>query len=332
MKSTKAITKADEYRFTLSDELRLLAKEELRETQATREHALKMLREWADKNPRINKIRMDANFFLKFLRAKKFQIPVVQENIERYVLLKNAFEGAFKNLDCRLPKMAKLLDQGYMFALPERDRQGRRVIFYRPGVFDLREYTNADMLKVHGICYETLMADEENQIRGFIHAGVGTGIGLQYLTLFTIKEAVRIAKNGEKILPMRHREMYGCNINPAMKMAVDFGMSLISQKLRERIRFYTDIKDIELEKRLLPREYGGEMPMAEMIRLWKGEIEAYRTRLLADDEMSVNLAMYSDAAKEGSVGSLKEPLNGCTGASDNSTYGLAGSFRKLEVD
>uniref|UniRef100_A0A8W7Q2A4 CRAL/TRIO N-terminal domain-containing protein n=1 Tax=Anopheles coluzzii TaxID=1518534 RepID=A0A8W7Q2A4_ANOCL len=251
-KGTKAITKADAYRFTLSDELRLIAKEELRETQATRDHALQMLREWAEKNPRIVKIRMDANFFLKFLRAKKFQIPVVQENIERYVLLKNAFEGAFKNLDCRLPKMAKLIDQGYMFALPERDREGRRVIFYRPGVFDLREYTNADMLKIHGICYETLMADEENQIRGFIHAGVGTGIGLPYLTLFTIKEAL--------------------------------------------------------------------------------ELEAYRGRLLADDEMSVNLGMYSDAAKEGSVGALKEPLNGCTGASDNSTYGLAGSFRKLEVD
>lgn len=65
MKYTKATTKADDYRFTLSDELRLIAHEELRETQATRDHALQMLREWAEKNPRISKIRMGKTGFAR---------------------------------------------------------------------------------------------------------------------------------------------------------------------------------------------------------------------------------------------------------------------------
>lgn len=41
------------------------------------------------------------------------------------------------------------------------------------------------------------MEDEENQVRGFVHFADGQGIGFPYLTLFTIKEAVRIVKNGE---------------------------------------------------------------------------------------------------------------------------------------
>lgn len=56
------------------------------------------------------------------------------------------------------------------------------------------------MCRIHGIVYETLMEDEENQIRGFVHFADGQGVGFSYLTLFTIKEAVRIVKNGEVIL------------------------------------------------------------------------------------------------------------------------------------
>lgn len=93
--------------------------------------------------------------------------------------------------------MKDLTDLGYLFASPIRDKKGRRVIIARPGVFDLERFTNADMCRIHGIVYETLMEDEENQVRGFVHFADGQGVGFAHLTLFTIKEAVRIVKNGE---------------------------------------------------------------------------------------------------------------------------------------
>jgi hypothetical protein len=110
---TKAITEPDEYEFTLSEECRQMAEMELRETKAARDHALKLLRDWAESNPRIVKIRMDSNFLLRFLRAKKFSVPIVQETIERYLLLKHTHDcKIFKNLDMNLPSMQKLLDLG----------------------------------------------------------------------------------------------------------------------------------------------------------------------------------------------------------------------------
>lgn len=67
----------------------------------------------------------------------------------------------------------------------------------RTGIFDPYKHANVDMLKIHGLTYETLMENEENQIRGFVHIVDAAGVNLPYMTIFTPKEAVRIVKNGE---------------------------------------------------------------------------------------------------------------------------------------
>lgn len=68
---------------------------------------------------------------------------------------------------------------------------------------------------------------------------------------------------------MRHKEVHGINVHPSMKFALDFGMSLISEKIKKRVRLYSNIEEVlqsgTLEKDILPKEYGGTMPMAEMI-------------------------------------------------------------------
>lgn len=55
---SKSISEIDDYHFTLSDELRRIAEVELRETKSTRENALRAIREWILKNPRIQLTRM----------------------------------------------------------------------------------------------------------------------------------------------------------------------------------------------------------------------------------------------------------------------------------
>lgn len=50
---SKGTTIADAYEFRLSDEIKLLAESELRETCATRDFALQALRNWIELNPRI---------------------------------------------------------------------------------------------------------------------------------------------------------------------------------------------------------------------------------------------------------------------------------------
>ncbi|XP_013184856.1 alpha-tocopherol transfer protein-like [Amyelois transitella] len=328
------LTPADDYRCPLPDETQRIAQEQLRETENSRSQALASLRSWMEQNPKFLAVRLDASFLLRFLRAKKFSVPMVQEAIERYILLRQSWGIAFNQLDYKLPTMMELIDLGYIFVSPFKDRGGRRVVVYRPGVFDPYKYTNQDMCRVMGICYETLMEDEETQVRGLVHFADGSGVSFPHLTLFTPKEAVRIVKNGERTIPMRHKEIYGVNVHPTIKFALDFGMALISDKIRKRVRLYSAAEDVEIEKRLLPKEYGGVMPMKEMIELWKEELARKRDILLLNDKMAVRLEMYSEAAREGAVSALRAGVKTCAGADavGDAMRGLTGNFRKLEVD
>ncbi|XP_039287311.1 clavesin-1 [Nilaparvata lugens] len=279
------------YKCPLSIESVEIAKEELREDETTREQALEILRSWIERNPRIENCRMDASFLLRFLRFKKFSVPMAQEALERYLLLRQCYEYSFRNLDIQQPNMSELFDKGYLFAAPGRDKKGRRVIIARPGVFDPHKFRNIDMCRIHGVVYETLMEDEESQVRGFVHFNDGVGVSFPHLTLFTPKECVRIVKNGE--------------IYSAVEEAHE-----------------------HIDKKMLPKEYGGEMPMAEMIDLFRKELEASRGLLLShDEELKVREDMFSESAKCGAVSALKNGGN-CNPHQDI----LAGSFRKLEVD
>lgn len=76
---------------------------------------------------------------------------------------------------------------------------------------------------------------------------------------------------------MRHKEVHGINTHPSMKFALDFGMSLISDKIKSRIKLYTNLDEAlesgYLERDVLPKEYGGVMPMEEMIRKLSNQID-----------------------------------------------------------
>lgn len=269
---SKGITPADEYSATLPDDLYALAELELRETRATRDHALVALRDWLTANPRITAVRLDSRFLLRFLRAKKFSLPIAQEALERYLLLRNSYDGQiFTNMNILLQPLGELLAGGYMFALPGRDRLGRRVVMTRPRVFDPSRHVNMELLKIHGLTYEVLMENEENQIRGLVHVVDVAGVGMPYMTIFTPKEAARIVKNGERTLPIRHKEIVALNVHGSIKFAVDFALSMVSEKMRKRIKFYTaaELGD-QVDVALLPKEYGGVQPMAEMIGETRG--------------------------------------------------------------
>lgn len=71
------------------------------------------------------------------------------------------------------------------------------MIFYRLKSLNAEVHTKFDIVRIFGVVFESLMEDIDNQINGFVHIIDSTGFGLNYLTLFTPSEAVRIGKNIE---------------------------------------------------------------------------------------------------------------------------------------
>lgn len=190
------------------------------------------------------------------------------------------------------------------------------------------------MIKAHGIVYESLMEDEENQIHGFVHVIDSSSMGFNYLTIFTPHEAYRIGKNIEKILPMRHKEIHGLKVHPSIKFAVDFALSQMTPKMKQRVHLHKNVEDITVDKSLMPAEYGGNVPMKEMIKAFIKELETKREVLLNNDKMDVHLHLYPQQVREGSVRSLKKSIDAFDNADTGKIelQGVQGSFRRLEID
>lgn len=66
---------------------------------------------------------------------------------------------------------------------------------------------------------------------------------------------------------MRHKEICAIKVHGSIKFAADFALGLITEKLKSRIQFHTSLASAAgaIDVSILPQEYGGTMPMAEMI-------------------------------------------------------------------
>ncbi|CAH1990785.1 unnamed protein product [Acanthoscelides obtectus] len=304
----------------IKKELERVAREELRETESNRVQCLQSLREWVEQNADIENCLTDDNFLLRFLRVKKYSIPMAQQILLKYLNYRKKFREIFYNLDYRDPKINELISKGYIFVSPFRDSKCRRVIIYDLSKFDVSKFNGVDLAKSHAITYETLLDDDETQILGVHHVADVETISPQFLTLFTITEFSYLIKWGEQSFPLRHKEINLLNMPLAVKYVYDFAKSNMSQKLRDRFTVYHS-KDSMLEKvdrHCLPKEYGGDVPAKEMIDLWKVELATKRKRLLSFDCMS----LLSDQG-------IMCRKNRQT---EDSTGSLLGSFRKLELD
>ncbi|XP_008182446.2 clavesin-2 isoform X1 [Acyrthosiphon pisum] len=298
---------------------------QLRENESVRNQAISAFRQWILKNADIQNVNTDENFLLRFLRTKKFSLPMAQQMLLKYLNLRQRFSMYFMGLDCLIPSINELIDSGYMFVSPFRDNQGRRVIIGTARGFDLRKYSNRDLGVVHVMTYETLLNDEVNQVMGFTHFGDLYSITPAYITLFAPNEFATLIKWGEQSIPMRHKAIHLLNVPSPIKFAYDYFQSRISPKLSARMKMYNSLSELHetLDKKVLPKEYGGEMPMAEMISLWKKELLANREKLIALD----NMRLLSD--KSIITRKSKADINHNLIAGFNQ---LSGSFRKLEVD
>jgi hypothetical protein len=80
----------------------------------------------------------------------------------------------------------------------------------------------------------------------------------------------------QKILSLRHKGFHVVNVHKSLSLISDFILNQMGEKLKKRTRLYTSFDEFRaVEKKhcidpsILPKEYGGKVPMREMI----GELE-----------------------------------------------------------
>lgn len=310
----------------LTDVVMKVARKELREDKAIREQALEQMREWLKQNQDVENVRTDDLFLLKFLRTKKFSVFMAQQMILKYLNLRKVHMHLMYGLDFLSPKLNKLINNGYMFPSPVRDKHGRRLIIGFARNFNPEEHDSSDMSRVHAITYETLQEDAQNQIMGYVHIGDFKGITTAHVSCWNPTDFLRMMKWGEQSIPMRHKEVHLVHVPSAVKYVIEAGKSMISKKMKERLQVHVTIPDLckKVDPACLPKELGGNIPMVEMIDWWKQELAAKRNTLLSLDNMNI----LSDRSIISRNGTDRNNNNGAALGMET----ITGSFRKLEVD
>lgn len=296
------------------------ARKELRETPSMKEQTLSIMREWIQQNKDIENVRQDEAFLLRFLRHKKYSIPMAQQTLLKYLSLRKYYPSIFKNLDCEDPILEEIIDNGYIAVSPVRDNKGCRVIVYNMSKFAATKFTCWDMCRAHMVVYESCMDDPIDQICGFTHVGDGSGVTGAHITAWAPADFARIIKWGEQSLPMRHKEFQLVNIPSAIKYIIDFAISKVTTKMAGRLHIYSNLKQLHKNAKVecLPTIYGGKLQMQDLISNTKNLLREHRKKVLALDEMEI-------LSTRGIISSRNNNNN-------SESISVEGSFRKLQID
>ena len=158
---------------------------------------------------------------------------------------------------------------------------------------------------------QTLLHDEENQVRGFSYVFDCTGLTLAHLSIWTPAECSRVLSICEKNLPMRHKDINLVNLPFPMWAVFEFCKTLLSDKIRRRFSVINSIEKLktkmgtgEVSKNIfsitfqriylsflscssdiLPSEYGGDTSLDQMTGAWAEALRDHRDILLGKNSL-----------------------------------------------
>lgn len=255
---------------------------------------------------------------MRFLRAKKFSVPRAEDCLEKYLVARQTCSQWFKELDIEDPNMSDLYDSGVMVALKELDSQGRQVVINRPQFFDVNRFTSVDAFRIDMLFLEYLMDLEITQVAGLIFVIDGSQLPMKYVNLFSLMEFKTMLTTIQEACPTRLKEYHFINFPTFATVLAEIAISVLSSKMRKRVFFSKTVDDFKklVDPKILPREYGGEVPVADMLEDFKERLKTNRKLLLEND---INIIK------------VKKSVETKQDSSEVDTE-IRGSFRKLEFD
>ncbi|XP_058464526.1 clavesin-2-like [Malaya genurostris] len=310
-----------EYCFTLPDQFKTLAREELRESDEIRSQSLAQMRDWIAKNPAIKHCRSDPLFLLRFLRARKYNHVAACENLERYLVIRQHYADWFRKLDAAETWVDEMIDDWPILPLGY-DKAGRLLIMVKMGNLDFNKFGNVELIRLMMMILESYYEEEQVQITGSVFIFESMGFTMSHLAQWPLSDIKNFINCVNHTFPLRIKEVHTVNLPQFAIVVAQLTVSFASAKLKKRIHCYQTIDDlighVELSK--LPKEYGGEIPIREFKQNLRSLLTKHRDAVLGLDQMEVDMVKSSILKKDTICRDLEND------------FGVVGSFRKLTVD
>ncbi|XP_050418583.1 alpha-tocopherol transfer protein-like isoform X1 [Patella vulgata] len=304
------------FKSTLSAELLEKAKNELNEDPETRNVEINTLRTRIQSCPGL-KSRLDSEFLVRFLRAKKFDQERAFNLVKSYYKIRKDNPEMFKDMvpsavDC-------VIESKVTGVLDHTDKQGRKVMIVRPGKWDPSQCPLMDIFKLNYLTLSKLIEDEETQVNGVILMVELGEITWTHAKAISPLFAKRLSALLQEAFPARFKSIHYIN-EPSF---FDYVFMIIKQFLKEkivkRIHFHGDrVKELHeyIDVQYLPAEFEGQAPAFDT-KKWTDHLKTF------EDE-------FRDDLKYGFYD--VQAVTTETKNQDAMANSVTGSFRKLDVN
>lgn len=264
----------------------------------------------------------DDESLLIFLRAKKYSLEKAVKLMKYFLLCPTNFPQYFKNLDVTDPSMITIVKTGLVLVMPERDEDGCRILMYRPGLIDPKQFPVDDCFKIQIAVLEYLLSEEETQVAGVVSIYDFANFPKSLLTYLSFSDYRNIFYLLVNVLPLRLKAFYIVGLPPFARQFFEWGIGFMHTKLKERLKFVSDFEELKkfVDIQLLPEEYGGKISIQENIKYLQENLQKNRERILLLNDVDAEFERKKPSSKKDK--NIKRDADLVT----------PGSFKKLQID
>ncbi|GFU07953.1 clavesin-2 [Nephila pilipes] len=218
--------------FTIPDKFVKKAKDELFETDENRDSALQRLRELVLDETDL-RCRITDEFLIKFLRARKFNIPKALSLVKKHMGFKKKNQDIFTGMDFEV--LSKLIKKKVFGFLPYRCKDGCAVLVvqldnWNPSQFSIKDICKAVVIFLyHSIC------DPLTQINGYKIIFDVKSRGIKHIRFCTPGNLYLLYTGTQECFPGRFKEIHILNMSTTFQLAWAVISPFLSEKLKKRM-------------------------------------------------------------------------------------------------